>query len=111
MKLTPQQKQIFNLLADAEWHCLNTPSFFMKDDRKRISELNVIGKAEGFEIIGEKCNGKCGVNHTSPVKMRKLVKREIVSDYCCNDMRIFKQHFSPCKGSVKLSTGQLNLSI
>ena len=40
----------------------------MKDDRKRISELNEIG----FEIIGFKCDRRCGVKHSSRVLMRKL---------------------------------------
>lgn len=40
----------------------------MKDDRKRISELNGMG----YEIIGIKCDNHCGVGHSSRVLMRKM---------------------------------------
>ena len=56
------------MLNDGQWHC-PTNELYMKDDRKRLSELNQIG----FQIIGEKCN--LGHNHNSRVLMRKLVKQ------------------------------------
>ena len=73
MHLTPQQKKVVEYLADGNWHCLATPSFFMKDDRKRISELNALG----YTIEGIKCDGRCGQGHTSPVKMRRMVNKPL----------------------------------
>jgi hypothetical protein len=65
--LTPQQQKIIDFLADGRWHCM-ADTFFMKDDRKRISELNKLG----YEIIGMKCDRSCGKKHSSRVYMRKL---------------------------------------
>lgn len=79
-KLSPQKQQIIDFLEDGEWHCFATPSFFIKDDRKRISELN----EAGYNIIGMKCDGRCGTSHSSGVFMRKLdgkpvVKKQVVT--------------------------------
>ena len=71
MRLSPNQRKIVDYLADGEWRCFATPDFFMKDDRKRISELN----AMGFVIEGMKCDGRCGIKHKSNVLMRRLVER------------------------------------
>lgn len=57
MKLSPSHKKILAYLADGDWHCMANANFFMKDDRKRISELN----ARGYVIEGVKCDGRCGV--------------------------------------------------
>lgn len=70
-KLSPQQQKIVDYLADGEWRCFATPDFFIKDDRKRISELN----AMGYVIEGMKCDGRCDVKHSSNVFMRRLVER------------------------------------
>lgn len=53
--------------------------FFIKDDRKRISELNEMG----YEIVGQPCDKRCGTNHSSGIFMRKLVNRpkRIVYEY------------------------------
>lgn len=69
MNLTPQQQRVVDFLADGHWHCMAN-DFFMKDDRKRISELN----HKGFKIIGDPCDRACGKNHSSRVYMRKLVE-------------------------------------
>ena len=42
MHLTPQQTQILQLLSDLEFHCPMN-ELFMKDDRKRFSELRDLG--------------------------------------------------------------------
>lgn len=65
--LTPQQQKIFDYLADGEWHCMAS-DFYMKDDRKRISELNSLG----YTIDGMKCDGRCGKTHSSRVYMRRM---------------------------------------
>lgn len=68
-KLTPQQKVIVDYLADGKWHCMTSKDFFMKDDRKRISELN----QKGYTIESSKCDRRCGIQHSSPVLMRRLL--------------------------------------
>ena len=67
MKLTPQQKLIVDYLQGGEWKCMATPTLFIKDDRKRISELN----QKGYTIEGKPCT-LCK-NHSSKVFMRRLV--------------------------------------
>lgn len=62
-----QHQQILNYLADGDWHCMANANFYMKDDRKRISELN----RSGYQILGKPCDGRCGVKHSSRVFMRK----------------------------------------
>ena len=55
-----------------------TKDFFMKDDRKRISEL----RAVGYEIKSLRCDKRCKIEHSSGVKMRRLVaepKQEVKS--------------------------------
>ena len=50
-------KKILALLSDKKWHCgSEITDLFIKDDRKRISELN----KSGYLIIGERCNRLCG---------------------------------------------------
>ena len=62
-------KRIFEWLADGEWHC-GTELSYMKDDRKRISEL----RQKGYLIEGISCDGRCNTIHKSKnLKMRRLV--------------------------------------
>lgn len=75
--LTPQQRLIVNYLEDMEWHCMASAEFFMKDDRKRISELN----QRGYEIEGTKCDGRCGVKHSARVFMRRIVRVPPLNPY------------------------------
>lgn len=63
-----QQQQILEYLSDGEWHCMTTANFYMKDDRKRISEL----REQGHVILSQPCDGRCGVKHNSRLLMRKL---------------------------------------
>ncbi len=72
MKLSPQETQIIDYLNDGEWHCMASGTFFMKDDRARISAL----KKKGYVIDGEPCDSraKCPKNHHSSVLMRKLIQ-------------------------------------
>lgn len=67
-KLTPQHKQILNILLDGQFHCGTVfINCYIKDDRKRISELNEMG----FVIIAEKCDGRCLIKHNSGIVMRQ----------------------------------------
>ncbi len=75
-RLSPSQQKIVDYLADGAWHCMANATFFMKDDRTRISELNRLG----YEIIGSKCDQRCKVAHSSAIVMRKLVTRPVVKE-------------------------------
>src|SRR3990167_6743898 len=64
--MTPQQSQILNMLADGKFHC-PTIELFMKDDRRRFTDLRQMG----YIFDSPRCN--MGHNHNSGVVMRKLV--------------------------------------
>lgn len=81
MKLSPQKEQILEVLRDKAWHC-SSEFGYIKDDRKRISELNEeYMKSKGYEIVGKKCDGRCGKKHSSGLFMRKAVKRSVQSTH------------------------------
>lgn len=76
MKLTPQQEVIIDILRDQKFHCQTEWLGQIKDDRKRISELNEEGSylySKGFKIVGRKCDGRCGKRHVSRLFMRRAV--------------------------------------
>jgi hypothetical protein len=74
MKLSPQKEIIVKALRDMKFHCGSEWLDGMKDDRKRIGELNSgYMKEKGFKIIGEPCDGRCGKNHSSGLYMRRAV--------------------------------------
>lgn len=61
---------ILQLLSDGQWHCgTEIMQLYIKDDRKRISEL----VAQGYNIIGEPCD--CG-RHKSGLYKRKLIQKQ-----------------------------------
>jgi len=70
MKLSPQKQRIFELYESGEWVC-STAIFFIRDFRKRISEMN----REGFVFQSMKCDGRCGSAHNSNVHMYRLVEK------------------------------------
>ena len=72
MKLSPQKKKLIDLYQDGEWHCSTaiTP-LFIRDYRKRLSELN----REGYTFESMKCDGRCSVNHASNVHMYRLSEK------------------------------------
>lgn len=84
-KVTPQQEQILALHRDMQFHC-STEYEFMRDHRKRISELNNDGTngkpegylhAKGYHLVARKCDGSpkgCKGNHNSMVAMRRAEK-------------------------------------
>lgn len=77
MKLTPQQKQIIDYLNDGEWHCMTNATFFMKDDRTRISELRRMGYF--FEEQPCDSRAKCKIQHNARLYMRRLIEAPKVS--------------------------------
>lgn len=67
MKLSPQKKYLIDLYSNGEWKC-STAIQFVRDFRKRISELNI----EGYVFDSEKCDGRCGIKHNSNIHMYRL---------------------------------------
>jgi hypothetical protein len=73
MKLSPQQTIIVEKLRCMDWVC-SSEFGYIKDDRRRITDLNRGYMAEkGYKIIGEPCDGRCGKSHSSGLFMRKAV--------------------------------------
>jgi len=71
MKVTPQQEKILEIHRDMQWHC-STSYEFIRDHRKRISELNLgYLKEKGYYLHAVKCDGRCGKTHNSMVAMRR----------------------------------------
>ena len=70
--MTDHQK-ILDWLSDKNWHC-SIELDFMRDARKRISEL----LKRGYPIEGMPCNGRCSVVHKSKtLKMRRLAPQKL----------------------------------
>ena len=67
--MTPQHKQIFELHRDGFFHC-STEIEYIRDARKRISELNRMG----YKFQALPCDGRCGKHHNSRLFMRRLVE-------------------------------------
>lgn len=68
MQKQSHHQKILNLLKDRKWHCgLEINRLQIKDDRKRINELN----KSGYLILGEVCNLHV---HNSRIFMRKLIR-------------------------------------
>lgn len=104
MKLTPQHNLILNMLSDGAYHC-PTVELFLKDDRKRISELN----HGGYLILGDKTCDNPTHHHVSKVKLRKLVSepteiiRQVIPGFspCCFSSYKFGTHDPQCPLKVK----------
>src|SRR3990167_7880940 len=90
MKLTPQQNQILNMHEDGQWHC-PTKELYMKDDRKRYSEL----RQKGYVFESIPCN--LGHNHNSGVFMRRLIGE--------NPLNLTQREILP-ENEPNLATGQ-----
>jgi hypothetical protein len=69
--MTPQQEEIVAIHRDRKWHC-STEYEYIRDHRKRISELNNgYLKEKGFRLVGKPCDGRCGKTHSSTLYMRR----------------------------------------
>ena len=75
IRWSPAQEKIIAPLRDMSWHCLFS-EIVMKDDRKRISEINekLSEQGQGYKVIGKLCDGRCGIRHSSRIFMRRIVK-------------------------------------
>jgi len=70
-KLSPQKEIIVSILRDMKFHC-SSEFGYIKDDRRRITELNRGYMLEkGFRIVGRPCDGRCGKIHSSGLFMRR----------------------------------------
>lgn len=71
MKLSPQQQIIVDKLRCMNWVC-SSEFGYIKDDRRRITDLNRgYMKDKGYQIVGKRCDGRCGKNHSSTLFMRR----------------------------------------
>lgn len=100
MKLSPQHKQILKIHGDFKFHC-STVIEFIRDQRKRISELN-LNDFDGvrYSFESEKCDGRCGKIHSSNLVMRRLVfnSHEPQKTFCCGaKVRGEDTHSRDCK--------------
>ena len=76
LRLSPQKEKIVSFLRDMKWHCGSQWVAFIKDDRKRIQELNEnYMLVKGYEIIGEPCKGQSCGRPSCPLFRRKAVPR------------------------------------
>ena len=74
MKPNPQQEKILELHRGGEWVC-STAYEFIRDHRKRISELNLgYLKKKGYVLRAIPCDGRCGKTHSSQLVMRRAEK-------------------------------------
>ena len=82
MKLSPQKKKIYELYRDGDWHC-STEITFIRDYRKRISEMNRTNLEEkGQEMFdSQPCDGRCKQNHQSSVHMYRLKEKPKTYSY------------------------------
>lgn len=75
MALSPQKEKIVSILRDMRWHCGREWLDGIKDDRKRISELNEDYMAsKGYRIAGEPCKGRACGKRDCPLHMRRAQK-------------------------------------
>ena len=75
-KLSRQKQAIYNLFQDGEWKC-STAIHFIRDYRKRISEMNRANLEEkGVEMFDSMpCDKRCGQNHASNIHMYRLKEK------------------------------------
>lgn len=92
-KLSPQKQYIYSLYKSGNWIC-STKIEFVRDHRKRISEMREMG----FNFESKKCDGICGVNHTSNIHTYRLIdtpKREVYVYELINGIRVPKLTLQP----------------
>lgn len=82
MSLSPQKEIIVAALRSGKWVCGREWLDRIKDDRKRISELNEgYMREKGYEIIGEPCRTTACGRRTCPLYKRKAVKLVVKSPH------------------------------
>jgi hypothetical protein len=71
--MTPQQQKIIELHKDRMWHC-STEIEYIRDARKRISELNIAEREKTGHDLFEKAICTLHSNHSSQLLMRRITK-------------------------------------
>lgn len=71
MKKT-HHNQLLELHKNGDWVC-STKIEYMRDHRKRYSELS----ASGYKFQSEPCDGRCNTKHSSRLFMRRLVDKPV----------------------------------
>jgi len=85
MKLSPQKEIIISILRDRQFHCGSEWLNRVKDDRRRIFELNLGYMFEkGYKIIGEPCKGRFCGRTKCPLDARKAVPLSIIQRFDMN---------------------------
>ena len=75
MKLSRQQSIIVEALRPKKWVCGSVWLGQIKDDRRRITDLNRGYMLEkGFTIVGEPCRGNACGRNTCPLYKRRAEK-------------------------------------
>jgi len=98
MKLSPQKEIIVSTLRDLKWHCGREWLDRIKDDRKRIGELNdTYMKSKGFEIQGRPCKGKACGKKDCPLFMRRAEPRFIASKNTFDKEKWKSEHPKTCE--------------
>ena len=92
-------ERIKTWLADLNWHCSDTLDY-MRDARKRISELNEGYPKNNLLIECVPCDGRCGIAHRSKtLKMRRLNPKRYQSSTPLSQI-----------ANLKGKTGQIGIS-
>ena len=75
MELSRQQKIIVEALRSLDWVCQTAWLGQIKDDRRRITDLNRgYMREKGYRIVGKPCDGRCQRTHSSGLFMRRAEK-------------------------------------
>ena len=70
---SPAEQKIVDILRDGEWHCVFS-EVLMKDDRRRITDINRKLNKRGYKVQSMECDGRCGTQHASRIVMRRIMK-------------------------------------
>lgn len=74
-KLSPQKEYILSFLRSGKWVCGRQWLDRVKDDRKRVQELNETYMAErGYKIAGQPCKGQFCGRKNCPLYARRAEK-------------------------------------
>lgn len=76
MKLSRQHEELLKIHRDLNWHC-STEYEYMRDHRKRLSELREHLAEKGYFFNGKRCTMH---NHKGNIFMRRAEKIEHVID-------------------------------
>jgi len=73
-ELSPQENEILDVLRDLEPHCGREWLNRIKDDRRRITNINRYLETLGYTVHHEPCKGRYCSNKKCPLDMRQAVK-------------------------------------